>query len=247
MNILIADDEFPAREMLKALVREVAAVDEIYECRDGQEAVEIARTKPVDLALLDIHMSVRDGLSAADEINRLENPPLIVFTTGYGEYALEAFEKKAVDYVMKPYSKERLARTFERLAELAGHPCREGGDVRRLSDGGRLPVWSKDRLVMVALEEVLFAKPLSKGKVELVTREGAYAYKASLSEMETCFPKFRFMRVHKSYVVNLERIREIIPWFNSTYMLILKDYEKEKIPVSRHYIQAFRKVMGIEA
>jgi len=246
VRILIVDDEFPAREILKMFIGDIAEVDKIYECEDGQEAVDFVKNHDVDLVMLDIHMSVKDGLAAADDINRIKNPPLIVFTTGYGEYALKAFEKKAVDYIMKPYSRERLKQTFERIAELGAGACSRGDMDNWYIKKGKLPVWSKDRLVVIDLSDILYVTSHSKGKVTLVTRHGEFIYKANLGNLENCFKSKSFLRVHKSYVVNLEEIQEILPWFNSTYMLAMKNYGGEKIPVSRHYIQNFKILTGIE-
>jgi len=246
VRILIVDDEFPAREILKMFINEITETDEIYEREDGQEAVDFLKKHDVDLVMLDIHMSVKDGLAAAEEINRLKNPPLIVFTTGYGEYALKAFEKKAVDYIMKPYSKDRLKQTFERIAELGVGACSRGDMDNWYMKKGKIPVWSKDRLVVIDVNDILFVTPHSKGKVTLVTRDGEFVYKANLGSIEKCFDSKSFIRVHKSYVVNLEEIEEILPWFNSTYMLSMKNYGGDNIPVSRHYIKDFKTATGIE-
>lgn len=246
MRILIVDDEFPAREILKIFIKEIAEADAIFECADGQDAIDFLEKQSVDLVLLDIHMGEKDGFAVAEKINLRKNPPLIVFTTGYSEYALKAFENKAVDYIMKPYSKERLKQTFEHIVKLGEFSCISGKLHNRYIEKGKILVWSNDRLVVIDLDDVLYAKPHSKGKISLVTRERSYEYRGKLEDLEDCFKTNRFLRVHKSFVVNLEAIGEIIPWFNSTYMLALKDYDGEKVPVSRHYIQAFKKTTGLD-
>lgn len=246
MRILIVDDEFPAREILKMFISEIIEIDEIHECEDGQAAIDFLEKHEVDLVMLDIQMNVKDGLTAAKEINMLKHSPLIVFTTGYGEYALEAFERKAVDYIMKPYSKERLKQTFERISELGLTACSSGDQDNRFNQKGKIPVWLKDRLLVIDLRDILYITPHSKGKVTIMTRKDEFVYRANLGDVETCFRSNAFLRVHKSFVVNLVEIQEILPWFNSTYMLKLKNYSGETIPVSRHYIQSFKIATGIE-
>ncbi|MBZ4654749.1 MAG: ypdB [Peptococcaceae bacterium] len=251
MKALLVDDEFPAREELRCLLEEIGGIEVVGECEDGEEALAFLKKTPLDVIFLDIQMSVKDGLTTAWEILQLPHPPKIVFTTGYNEYAVKAFELNAVDYVMKPYSKKRLEQTVKKLVELKKAEKWENGTIYDLlaknvvTHRGRLSVWAHDRLIVLNTSQIIFVKAEGKGKTVLYTEKGNFVTGFTLKEIEEKLNSSQFCRIHKSYLVNLEKIREVIPWFNNTYVLVLEDYTEENIPVSRHYIKKFNEKMGI--
>ncbi len=246
MKVLVVDDELPARELLKFFLEQIEDIEIVGECDNGNDAVEFVKKQDVDAVFLDIKMYNKDGLSAATEIRNLLHPPYIVFTTGFSEYAVEAFELNAIDYVVKPYSKERLDKTVDRIKKIKGDDIYELLSKDMFYKQGKLPVWANDRLIVLNYSDIKYFKSHKKGKSKVYSTEGEFIVDLSLKDIENKFKSGRFIRTHKSYITNLEKIEQIVPWFNNTYNLVLNGCE-EKIPVSRHYINKFRKLMGIDS
>lgn len=245
---LVVDDEPPARELLKHFLGQTGKVEIAAECENGDEALRLLEEREFDAVFLDIRMNSTDGLTVAREINRRFSDIQVVFTTGFSEYAVEAFEVSAVDYVMKPYSKTRVQQAVDRLIR----------DKERVHAGTvaferatppakvqeRITVWENGRMVVVAYANIVYCQARHKDQATIVTAGGSYTTNVTLKELEGRLAPFAFLRVHKSFIVCLEKIREILPWFNNTYMLAL-EADTEKIPVSRHYIKTFNQAMGI--
>lgn len=254
LKALLVDDEFPARAELKCLLEEIGGVKAVAECEDGQEALDYIEKNKVDVVFLDIQMNIKDGLTAAREILQLPKSPYIVFTTGFSEFAVKAFELNAVDYVVKPYSGKRLAQTIDKLIKLISYKeeTGENKNVRlmemlskeKIIEQDRLPVWVNDRMVILALEDILYVTADKKGSTVLYAKNGNYFSNLTLNEIEDKLKPPMFFRTHKSFLVNLRRIKEIIPWFNNTYVLVFNECKGE-VPVSRHYIKEFNRLMGI--
>lgn len=250
IKVLLVDDEFPARGELGFLLQEFGLFDIVGECEDGDEAVEYIKNNTVDVVFLDIHMSIKDGLTAAWEIIHLDHHPYIVFTTGYNEYAVKAFELNAVDYVMKPYSKRRIEQTVKKLKNIViSQEVKQEALFKFLSQRtdlhGRLSVWFNDKLIVLTHDQIVFIKADKKGQSILYTVKGIYHTGFALKEVEEKLNSHQFYRTHKSFLVNLSKIKEIVPWFNNTYIISLEYYPNEQVPVSRHFMKEFNEKMGI--
>ncbi|MCR4441948.1 MAG: LytTR family DNA-binding domain-containing protein [Peptococcaceae bacterium] len=246
IKALLVDDEFPARGELRCLLEEIGHVEVVGECEDGEEAVDFVKENDVDVVFLDIKMSVKDGVSAAWEVANLPSPPRIVFVTGFDDYAVKAFELNAVDYLVKPFSKTRLEQTICKLHEFFGSSSALPGAEFDSGVGSEIiTLWSADRLVVVKIPEVFYARVEKKGKVIVCTEKGTFLTSFTLREIARKLAPPVFLQTHKSFIVNTKKIREIIPWFNKTYVLSLEGCAEEKIPVSRYYIKQFKKSMGI--
>lgn len=249
LKVLIVDDEYPSRQELKCIFEEITNIDVIGECRSGAEASKKVLECEVDAVFLDIQMvTMNDGLVAAEEIRKMADAPKIVFTTGYSEFAVQAFELEAVDYVLKPYSRERLELTIERLTreETMDFHIKEFIQTERLPDQVRLPVWHNDRLIVLRPPEIFFARAEQKRKTLLCTARGNFVASMPLKEIQERLAACGFMRTHKSFVVNLGKIREITPWFNDTYILFMEGCPVKDIPVAKHFIKEFKWAMSID-
>ena len=244
MRGLIVDDEFPARKLIRLFLKEIEDVEIIGEYDNGVDAVKFIQNHNIDLVFLDIKMYQKDGLQTAFDINKLSNSPFIVFTTGFTEYAVKAFELKAIDYIVKPYTKDRILATINRVRELQENNSYGVLLNDILYKQGKLPVWSRDHLFVLNYSDILYFKAYKKGKSYVYSINGEFITDLSLTDVEKELNVDRFIRVHKSFMINIDKIIEIIPWFNSTYVLRLNECE-DKIPVSRHYISTFRKIMRI--
>ena len=239
LNVLIADDEAPARRKLARFLSEHEDVAIVAEASNGIDAVDlIAITKP-DVVFLDIHMPDLDGLGVAETLVRSETPPTIVFVTAFDQYAVKAFELSALDYLLKPYDRDRFERALsrikdtrdakpdtERLAATLAELRNEEQYVRRLL------IPNEGRSFFVAAREI--ARLESNGNtVVLHTVRGSHELRATLEALESRLDPAQFARVHRSHIVNIDEIAEIHPWFHGDYKILMRD--KTEIAWSRRY------------
>jgi DNA-binding LytR/AlgR family response regulator len=246
LKVLIVDDEFPARALLRHFLEDMKEISYISECTSGEDALEyVKQNQNPDIVFMDIKMNRKDGLTTASEILRLDSKIHLVFTTGYSDYAVEAFELNALDYIVKPYSKERVRKTVDRLINMPSNTFNDELMKELFNNCKKLPVWQNDRLIVLNYIDIIFIKSYQRGKCLVYTLESSFVTNHTLKEIEIRLERHQFMRTHKSFIVNSEKVRQIIPWFNNTYNVILEGTDQE-IPVSRHYINVFKKTMGIE-
>lgn len=240
-TVLVADDEPLARERLRALLESIPEVREIRECRDGEETVAALREGGADLLFLDVQMPGLDGLQVLDALRRRELPP-VVFVTAYDHYALEAFERHAVDYLLKPFDDERFHEAFERARRRL-----ESDDLARIRDGldGVLQVVQRYREppahVIVEKGERLVVVPT--GRIDWMESEGnyvrlhagdtSYLVRGTLGSVRDRLKSERFLQIHRAYVVAVDSVREIQRLFNGRYRVLLRD--GTELPVSRRY------------
>lgn len=241
MHALIVDDEPLARNELSYLLKQTDEINTIEEADSIEEALEKLLQEKIDIAFLDIHLTEESGLTLADKMNRMANPPIIVFATAYDEYAIEAFERDARDYLLKPFEQKRVKQTVERAKAILSGKEKEIKETTKEA-AEVFPVQMDDRIYMVKVEEIL-AIEVNQGETTVYTEEKEYKTTDPLTAWEEKLPNPPFMRVHRSYLVNLDKIIEIQPWFNQTYQLTIKN--DLKIPVSRSYVQLFKKQIGL--
>lgn len=239
LSVLIADDEAPARRKLARFLTGHPDVQIVAEASNGIDAVDlIAMTKP-QVVFLDINMPDLDGLGVAEMLARSDAPPAIVFVTAFDHYAVKAFETNALDYLLKPYDRERFDKALARVrGSLEARPDRtqlaqtlselrnEERFVRRLlipNDG---------RSFFVAAREI--ARLESDGNnVRVHTPRGVHALRSTLESLEARLDPAQFARVHRSHVVNIDEIAEIHPWFHGDYKILMRD--GTEIAWSRRY------------
>lgn len=244
MKAVVVDDEFPAREELSFLLEETRKVKVVAKYSDCEGALHFLKANKVDVIFLDIRMSGLDGISAADKILSMPDKPHIVFSTGYDMFAVQAFELNVADYIMKPYSAARVQQTIERVQSLLKDDSRNNA-TNSFSVQKKISVWSADRLVVIDYSDILFFCMCSKGCVEINSTKGKFRAVMPLKLLEERIDSGVFLRTHKSFIVNLEKVEEIIPWFNNTFVIKLSGCSEETVPVSRHYLAAFKKAIGM--
>jgi two-component system, LytTR family, response regulator len=236
LRALIVDDEPLARKRLRDLLAAEPAVEIGGEAGSGTEAVKMIRAKRPDLVFLDIQMPGTDGFGVVREIAG-DDPPLIIFVTAHDEHAIKAFEVEAVDYVLKPVLQPRLREAVRRAVERIRGGLRDtSSDLARLLErlsqpaapqpgGGRFPIRREGSVTFVRMDDIDWLEAdgdyvrIHAGKATHVVRE-------TITEALSKLPSGRFVRVHRSIVVNTERIREVQPWFKGDYVLILNDGTK---------------------
>jgi two-component system LytT family response regulator len=245
LRTLIVDDEFPARERLKRLLADIEGVELIGEAASGIQTVEMIERERPDLVLLDIQMP---GLDGFEVIEALEDPPPVIFVTAYDEYAIRAFEVNALDYLLKPFSRERLAKAIRRaqeaLAEEKDFAARLGPLLESLAAQGqylaRLAVRDRDRIRVLDVGEVDWIG-IEGEQVMVHARDQAYPVRRTLTELEARLDPACFFRAHRSAIVNLDRVKEVIPWFKGSHKLRLTT--GAEVELSRARARALRKLL----
>ncbi|ASS72186.1 LytR/AlgR family response regulator transcription factor [Bacillus atrophaeus] len=241
LRVLIVDDEILARDELAYLLKRTNEVDEIDEAENIESAFDRMMDQKPDLLFLDVDLSGENGFDIAKRLNKMKHPPAVVFATAYDQYALKAFEVNALDYLTKPFDEERVQQTIKKYKKVkpdTGEPMEQTGLVNH----HKLAVSVGESIVILDASEIIFAG-IADGHTEVKTHETSYSVSDTLAVIEKKLPDADFIRVHRSYIVNTEYIKEIQPWFNSTYNLIMKD--GSKIPVSRTYAKELKKLLHI--
>jgi two-component system LytT family response regulator len=245
IRALIVDDEPWARKRLATLLAGEADVEVVGECATGEDAVERTLCLRPDVMFLDVQMPEMDGFEVLEALPP-ERRPCIVFVTAYDQYAIKAFEADAVDYLLKPFEEERFGRTLERLRRRELRPDAASPDLApllaRLRQGRR----HLRRLVVHEGERVLFFRCADVDYVEasanyltLHIGERACLLRETMSSLESKLDPDQFVRIHRSTIVNLDRARELRPYFNGQQVLVLKD--GTELRVGRAYRERLRR------
>ncbi|PNR98158.1 LytTR family transcriptional regulator [Petrotoga mexicana DSM 14811] len=235
MNCIIVEDEYPAREELKYFINKFSDISILEEFDNSLDALDFLKSNLTDVIFLDINMPGVNGISMAKITKKLRNSPKFVFITAYPEYAVDAFEIEAFDYILKPYSEERIISTLKKLERNSEDEERSNGKVA-LKDGGKIVLKNKN--------DIYFCK--ANGKDTLVyTKDQVYKTNIGISEYLKILNDSNFLRTHKSYIVNINKIKEIIPWFNNTYNIKFEDI-KEEAYVSKNFIKNFKNKLSIK-
>jgi two-component system, LytTR family, response regulator len=248
--VLIADDELPARQRLLDLLRNDETVGTIVQAENGVAAVELIRAQKPDIVFLDVQMPELDGLGVIDAIGAKEMP-LTVFVTAYDEHAIRAFESNALDYLLKPFSDERFEATMARIAaRLDERGMREFG-MRVLEMVSREPNREQflDRLVVKAAGTTRFIRVAD---IEWIEAAGVYVtlhvgakevlYRAALNDLAKKLDPMRFVRVHRSAIVNIESVSHLQPISHGEFEVVMKSGTKSRI--SRTYRAVLERRLG---
>jgi two-component system, LytTR family, response regulator len=249
IRTLIVDDEMLARRLIQRLLSNDVDVEVIGECANGKEAVTTIRKERPDLVFLDIQMPEMDGFAVINDLKH-EYLPNIVFTTAYEQYAIRAFELHAVDYLLKPFDQERFSDMLEHAKTQIA--VRETGNRRQLEallEDLKNPPEHLERLIIKAEGRLTFVKVADINWLEaddkyvnLHLTKTTRTIRHSLGLMESQLDPKKFTRIHRSAIVNIDRIRELHAMFNGEYEAVLED--GTKLSVSRHYKDRFFKVLG---
>ena len=251
MNTLIIDDEKPARDELAFLLKSFPDVSIVAQGKNGLEAVALIKEHDPDLVFLDVQMPGLDGFGVIQKLmDRKVRMPHIVFATAYESYAVQAFEVNAVDYILKPFDKQRLARAVQRAQRIM---CSHVSPSERLetlvtqlgtrTQPVKLLVKAQGRLLLVDAGDMVCAS-IEDGTITICTREleGTSNYRTIEDLAETLDPE-RFWRPHRSHLVNINHIKEVLPWFKSSYMLKMADKRQSEVPVSRAQTKRLRELL----
>ena len=255
ITALIVDDEQPARDELAFLLKSYSDIEVVGQGKNGVEAVNMVRDLNPQLVFLDVQMPGVDGFGVIKRLlEKKMRLPLFVFATAYDQYAVQAFEVNAIDYVLKPVAKPRLEKTILRVRRMLETSDTTSQKLDRLvqmveqgpvSQKGKLVVKSANRLFLVDSEEMIYAS-IEDGVISIVTREleGESNFR-TVEELQANLDPKVFWRVHRSYLVNVNHIKEVVPWFKSSYQLKMEDRKQTEIPVSRAQTRKLRELLNL--
>ncbi|MFD1773768.1 LytR/AlgR family response regulator transcription factor [Paenibacillus rhizophilus] len=241
MRAIIVEDEELARQELAYLIQANSSIEIAAEFDDGLDALKYLQAKQVDVLFLDINIPSVDGVLLAQNISKFSVKPYIVFITAYKEHAAEAFEIEAFDYILKPYNETRIKGMLGKLE--AAFARQSGGEEERNPVSNKINLWRNEKIIVVDADDIYYASAQEK-TTSVFTRSEEFSMGISISEFHGRLPQDRFFRCHRSFIVNLSKIKEIIPWFNNTYLLRLRDLDFE-VPVSRSKVKEFRQIMRL--
>ncbi len=241
IRTIVSDDEPLAREKLRILLASETGVRIVAECRDGRQTIDALQTYKPDLLLLDIQMPGADGFQVLSAIPA-DDMPLVVFTTAYDQYAIRAFETHAVDYLLKPFDHERLHKAIERIrSELLKTNDREmtqrildllAGTRAESRVTKRLAIKAAGRVVFLDVEEIDWVEAAAN-YVRLHVGKESHLLRESIGRISERLDPDRFVRVHRSTIVNVRRIKELQPCNSGEYIVVLKD--GKELSCSRGY------------
>lgn len=246
IRVMIAEDERLAREELSYYLLQEEDIELLPFAVNGRELLEKVETYEPDVIFLDIKMPEMEGVQAARMLSSRKQQPLIVFCTAYENYALDAFSLNAVDYLLKPTEPHRLKETLQRIRKRL-QDAKQGENTREMSINSgaaskvaKLLIEEQNRFVVIEPESILYAVR-DERVIQIHTLHEIFTSKMTLQQLEEKLHSYPFFRTHRSYLVNLQYVAELVPWFNGAYNLKLKTGKQAQIPVSRSYARELLK------
>ncbi|MBP3925682.1 MAG: response regulator transcription factor [Clostridium sp.] len=254
MKIAVVDDERPARSELVYLIRQCCPEVEIAEADSSERLMELLDEMEIDVCFVDIDLGGANGTTLASLIKNRQPEAKIVFATAYREYAVKAFELGAVDYLLKPFDLERLKKTMSRLKEPGWSGAREAEpepetekeEVSSMSGGmalHKIMVNAGAGFQVLDATEIIYIET-EKRSCRIHTKERDYIQNESMNYYETRLKACRFFRIHKSFLVNLDYVAEMVPGYNNGYSVKMKYFEENLLPIGRTQLKEFRRLFG---
>jgi two-component system LytT family response regulator len=250
---LVIDDEPIARHAIVRLLREDADIEVLGECGDGASAVAAIRQHSPDLVFLDIQMPAMNGMDVVAAIGA-ERMPATVFVTAYEQYAVRAFEANAVDYLVKPFSRERFLATLRRVkARLSASAPPASSrellqaldELRRREDClERIPVRVDEHVVLVPVDDIVWIKA-NRNTAQLHLADRSYELRETMANLAARLDPRRFARVHRSAIVNVRRVQAIHPWFNGHHVVVMDT--GQRLRMSRYQHESFLRLATTRA
>jgi two-component system LytT family response regulator len=262
---LIVDDEYPARQELRHILSKISDIDVVGEAANGVEAKMLVEAMDYSVLFMDIQMPGMSGLELGELIKGLEHPPAIVYVTAYEDYAVKAFEVDAVDYLLKPFTEERVRLTVEKIRKhfkgrnklksaendpaysVAEAEISNKTTIKKDNQNINfqiIPAEKQGKTLLINESEIVFAYT-ENDYVYIKTKCEKLLTKFTLKDLENRLSPGCFFRTHRCYIVNLKKVQELVPFFNGTYNLVVADAEKSEVPVSRTQAKKLKKILGM--
>lgn len=258
LKALIVDDEYPARQELRFALSSFDNVEIVGEATNAQEALALIKALDYQVLFLDISMPGMSGLELGASIQELSKQPQVIFITAYDEYAVQAFEVNAVDYLLKPVETARLKKALDKVEKncqemsafesYAASAESQEVETRQSSQHGqikidRIPAEKQGKTVLVGESDIVYAFT-EQDYIYIKIFSDKLVTRFTLKELEARLNPSIFFRTHRCFLVNLHKVKEIVPFFNGTYNLVVEDKENSEVPVSRAQAKKLRKILG---
>ncbi len=258
LRVLIADDEQLARNELRFQLERFDGIDVVDQAANGPEAVTLAETLAPDLVLLDIQMPGLTGFEVARQLLERKVSSHVVFVTAFDQYAIEAFEVNAIDYLLKPVESARLSQTIQRVQRLVASGSPTDGTItenaleqmvryvaERKNHRRRLALKMNESFLLVQTEDIVYASLVDEVITVVTTAVTGTSNCRTLDELHSHLDRAVFWRVHRSHLVNINKVKEIVPWVSRNYMLRMQDEKGTEIPVSRAQTKRLREHLSL--
>lgn len=258
LRALIVDDESPARKELRYLLKPFAEIQVVGEADNALEALELIDNLEYSIVFLDIDMPGLQGIELARQLQERGNSPAIIFITAHEEFAVEAFSVNAIDYLLKPINPKRLEQSLQKV--MAYHTAlvqQDNSPLELITNALPMatpnpvvrplevvPVEHRGKTILLRPEEIIYFYT-DKDNVFVKIQKESYLARFTLRELESRLNSNLFFRTHRCYLVNIQRMRELIPYFNGTYTVVVDDQEKSEIPVSRTQARKLKEILGL--
>lgn len=256
LKALIVDDEYPAREEVRYHLKKYDNIKVVGEAATVSEALTLINALEYDLVFLDINFPIKNGIDLGMEIQKMDSCPCIIYVTAYEEYAVKAFDVNAMDYILKPIDEEKFDRAIKKIFNAFDSKIIESNNKKSLEDKEhidkqlnrnsikKLSAELNGKIYLIDLDEVFYAYT-DKNYVYIKRFDDKLITRYTLASLEEKLHNLNFFRTHRSYLVNLNKVKEISPYFKGTYTLIISDKENSSIPVSRRQTKELRKIFDI--
>jgi two-component system LytT family response regulator len=242
ISTILIDDEPLARSIVREYLEEFPQIEIMQECNDGFEGLKAVMQHRPQLIFLDVQMPKINGF---EMLELIEEPPAVIFVTAFDEYAIRAFESHAVDYLLKPFSKERFTKAVEKFIANTEAPS----SAKMLENAAASPqqrhrvvVKTGGKIKIIPVEDIQFLEA-ADDYVKIQTKEGGFLKKRTMSHFEGILDEQQFVRTHRSYIVNVQQITRIDPYEKENYLAVLKD--GKQIPVSKTGYARLKQVLGL--
>jgi two-component system, LytTR family, response regulator LytT len=250
ISCIIIEDELPAADELKYILSKYEIIDIKGIANDGESGYELIKNTRPKAVFMDINIPMMNGMQLAHKIKEIDKDIIIIFVTAYEQHALSAFEVEALDYILKPYDEKRIDSTISRLIqkskvsnvempekmlEIINKIYNEEINIKKI------PCEDKGKIILINLEEIYYCF-IEDDQVFVKTKDKKYYTSYKLSQIEG---KTNFFKAHRSYLVNLDHIKELYSWFNGSYKIIINDTDKSEIPVSRNNVRKLKDLIGL--
>lgn len=253
LRCIIVEDEIPAAEELSYIISQYDFIEVEGIAYDGESGMELIKDKKPDAVFMDINMPIENGIKLASKVKDLDGSIEIIFVTAYEEYAIKAFEVNALDYILKPFDEKRIDIAISRLEskwkskkvdneelpsiihEIINKMDKEEKLVKKI------PCERNGKIILVDVKDIYFCY-IEDEKTFIKTKDDSHLVGYTLHQIEE---KTSFFRAHRSYLVNMDNIKELYSWFNGTYKLVMDDAQKSEVPISRNNVRKLKELLGI--
>ncbi len=246
IRAIIIDDEPLARSIVREYLQEFPQIEIAQECNDGFEGVKAITALNPDLVFLDIQMPKINGF---EMLELIEQPPAVIFTTAFDEFAIRAFETHAVDYLLKPFGKERFCKAVEKFLQTANVQQQRSHTETLLqtptelpAQGERIVVKNGGKIKIIPVPQIQYLEA-ADDYVKIYTAEGSFLKSKTMAFFEKALPQDSFVRIHRSYIINIQEITRIDPYEKENHLAILRS--GARVPVSRNGYAKLKSVLGI--